>query len=238
MPFLNLKIGSRKLISENAPKIFLISIIYLIFMTVMAELEFRLPGTVNAYSQFLERLAAGEIPGLKLLFSNLRLSGVALATVLWVMSSVLSVGYMSYCLKITRGISAGHKDLFDGFQFFLKVFIITIATTFLTILWSALFIFPGVVAHYRYRQAYYILLDDPSKSPMQCISESKRLMRGNKLDLFLLDLSFLGWFVLDLLVDIIIPLPFSFPVISILLKPYLGLTRASFYVILLTKLLV
>jgi len=229
MPLVEMKAVARKTISDNAPKLFFVSILYIIIVTVMSELEFRLPGTMAAYEQYYQRLTAGELPGLNTVYSNFRPSGAALAVVLWFMSSVLDAGFIIYSLKMVRGQDGGYKDIFDGFLYFGKIILIKLITTVLTILWSLLFFFPGIIAHYRYRQACYILLDDPQKSALQCIQESKRHMRGNKLDLFLLDLSFFGWFALDFLVTLLIPSPFALPIVSIWLTPYLGLTRAAYY---------
>ena len=52
---------------------------------------------------------------------------------------------------------------------------------------------PGIVAAYRYRQALYLLLDHPERSAWQCLRESSALMSGHKWELFVLDLSFIGW---------------------------------------------
>ena len=231
-----LKNGARKLIRDNAPKIFVSSIIFIVLITVMSELQFRLPGTVSAYERYVEQLASGDFQNLQMVYSYLRPSGVPLAVLLWILSSVLDAGFMSYCLKVTRGNGGDHKDVFDGFLYLGKVILIKIMTNFLILLWSFLFIFPGVVAFYRYRQAYYVLLDDPQKSALQCIRESKSLMHGQKLDLFLLDLSFIGWVLLDNIVIILLPLPFTLPLVSIWLTPYTGLARAAFYNQLLNRL--
>jgi len=233
-----LKADARKLMMENAPKIFIICIIYLIISTVISELEFRLPGTSDAYSQFLQQISAGEPLSTGLLCSDLKPPGVALAALLWLIRPVIEVGYMSYCLKMKRKLGGNYKDILDGFLFFAKIILISIITTVLTLLWSILLIFPGIIASYRYRQAFYILLDSPEKGVLQCIRESKTLMAGKKLDLFLLDLSFLGWMLLDYIVMLVIPAPFSFPIISIYLAPYRGLTCAAYYDQLLNRLVV
>lgn len=238
MPGFALKAGARKLMSENAPKLFIISIILVIITTLMSELQFRLPGTSSAYTQFLGQIAAGEQISPRLLYSNLRPPGVALAALLWLMQPVIEIGYKSYCLKTLRGSKGGYKDILDGFLYFGKVIIISIASLFLILLWSLLLLFPGIIAAYRYRQAYYILLENPEKGALQCIRESKRLMEGKKLELFLLDLSFIGWFILDYAVAMFIPLPFSFPIVSVFLTPYLGLTRAAYYDGLINRLVV
>ena len=229
MSGLELKSSARKIIAENAPKVFFVSILYILFTTVLSELQWRLPGTSAAIDQFLERISAGEQAGLAMLYSNFRPPGAALTVVLRLMVPVLHAGYMSYCLKLNREIEGEYKDILDGFLFFIKILMISIITSILTILWSLLFLFPGIAAHYRYRQAYYILLDNPEKGIMQCIRESKRLMAGRKLDLFLVDLSFIGWIVTDAVVTWLLPLPFMFPVISIWLTPYMSITRAAYY---------
>lgn len=229
MSGLELKASSRKLIAENAPKIFFISILYIFTATVISEFQWRLPGTSVAIDRFLERVSEGEMVSFSLLYSNFRPSGAALAVVLRFMLSVLNAGYMSYCLKINRGQSGDYKDIFDGFLFFFKVLLISVVSAILVILWSLLLVIPGISAYYRYSQAIYILLDDPEKSVLQCIRESKRLMAGKKLDLFLVDLSFAGWYFTHLVVLWLLPLPVSFPVIQIWLTPYHTMTRAAYY---------
>ncbi|MDR0490380.1 MAG: DUF975 family protein [Oscillospiraceae bacterium] len=229
MPGLDLKPGARKLLRDNAPKLFFISIVYIVIVTVMSELNFRLPGTYSAFEYYYEQFSAGGFTDIGAIYSRFRPSGVPLAIVIWILSAVVDVGYLGYCLKISRGRTGEYKDIFDGFLFFGKIVLIKIVTTVLIGLWSLLLVFPGVIAYYRYSQAYYILLDDPKKGVMQCIGESKELMLGKKAHLFLLDLSFLGWVILEYLVAIMIPLPFSLPIVSIWLTPYHSVTRALFY---------
>jgi len=214
---------------ENAPKIFFVSVVYLIISTLMSELEYRLPGTDAAYVMYLNNVLEGVIPSFDLFFSFLRPSGIALAFVLILLHPVLEVGYLRYCLNISRSQGGGYKDIFDGFLFFGKIILIRIITSVLIFLWSMLLIIPGIVASYRYRQAYYILFDAPEKGALQCIRESKQLMDGNKIDLLVLDLSFFGWFILDFFVVLLLPIPFSLPLLSIWLMPYLWTTRAMYY---------
>ena len=78
---------------------------------------------------------------------------------------------------------------------------------------------PGIVAAYRYRQALYLLLDHPERSAWQCLRESGELMSGHKWELFVLDLSFLGWAMLSAM----------FAPVSIWLDPYRAITNAGFY---------
>jgi len=213
---------------ENAPKLFFISLLYVVLVTLVAWLSLRLPGSIRA-NDILNRLSSGEIPSLAIIYTNFRPIGVFLALILSLLQPVLDAGYMSFCLKINRKQDTEYKDIFNGFLFILKIIFIFIITSVLILLWSLLFIIPGIVAIYKYRLAYYILLDDPQKGALQCITESKQMMSGHKLDLFLIELSFFGWFVLDLAIVLLTPLPFPVPIVSLWLSPYMGLTRAAFY---------
>ena len=66
-------------------------------------------------------------------------------------------------------------------------------TRLFTILWAMLFIVPGFVKSYSYSMAMYIKVDNPDYDWRKCIDESQRMMQGHKWDLFVLDLSFIGW---------------------------------------------
>jgi len=229
MPGSLLKYGARRLIFDNSPRLLLISLVYVVMVTVVSWLTFRLPGQINQ-QDILGRLSSGEVPNLLIIYTNFRPLGAFLACLLYLIQPALSFGFISFCVKTNRSQSTEYKDLFNGFQFYAKVLLIFLVTTIYIFLWSLLLIIPGIVASYRYRMAYYILLDDPRKGVFQCIEESRALMHGSKVDLLTIDLSFIGWFVLDFFVSaLILPLPFPFPIVSVWLSPYLGLTRAAFY---------
>jgi len=237
MPGSMLKAGARKLIFDNTPRIFLICFIYLLFATVVSWLSVRLPGSINL-QDINTRLASGELPGFGIIYTNFRPIGAGLALLLLLLQPVLDAGFISYCLKTNRLLDTEIKDLFNGFIYFTKILSIFFITVFFILLWSLLLIIPGIIASYRYRQAYYILFDDPGKGALQCINESKLLMNGKKLDLLIIDLSFLGWYFIDYTVILLMPLPIAFPIISIWLSPYVGLTRAAFYEDLITNMAV
>lgn len=139
---------------------------------------------------------------------------------------VLTFGFMRYCLRLSRGEKEVPVDeLVSGFRIFFKVIWLNIVTGVFIALWSMLFIFPGIVAAYRYRMAPLLLMDHPDWSAMDCIRESKRLMQGHKGDLFVLDLSFFGWLMLSALVTMLA----AIPVLDIWLTPYMQVTECHFY---------
>lgn len=66
-----------------------------------------------------------------------------------------------------------------------------------TILWSLLFIIPGIVKSYEYQMIPYLLADNPQMTKEEAFAESKRMMQGQKWKAFVLDLSFIGWDILS-----------------------------------------
>ncbi|MBA1393481.1 DUF975 family protein [Bombilactobacillus bombi] len=111
-------------------------------------------------------------------------------------------------------------------RYFLGALVIEILTYIFVFLWSLLLIIPGIVKQYSYSQASYIFKDLTDQNPnsdisyFDCITRSRQLMKGQKWRLFVLQLSFLGWEILNLIV-----LGFG----SIWLKPYENATYAAFY---------
>jgi len=66
-------------------------------------------------------------------------------------------------------------------------------------LWSLLFVIPGIIKGYSYALAEFISRKEPELSGNDCITKSRELMNGHKFDLFLFDLSFIGWYILGAL---------------------------------------
>ena len=65
------------------------------------------------------------------------------------------------------------------------------------ILWSMLFIIPGIIKAYEYKMIPYLLAENPDMTKEEAFAESKRMMTGQKWNAFVLDLSFLGWDILS-----------------------------------------
>ena len=119
------------------------------------------------------------------------------------MSSVLSCGFVVYCMAIRRRETAEYLTLFDGFTFVGKIILLNIVIYAFTTLWALLFVIPGIIAAYRYRFAIYNLCGDPSLGIMEALEMSKRQTYGYKSQLFFLDLSYLGWYLLAALPSLV-----------------------------------
>ncbi len=114
----------------------------------------------------------------------------------FVLNGAFALGMCSFMLSFfrARDINAGY--IFNGFEHFLKAFCLAFMTSLFTCLWTLLLVVPGIIALIRYSQAVYILEDHPEMGVMECISESKRIMTGNKGRYFCMRLSFIGWMLL------------------------------------------
>ena len=121
------------------------------------------------------------------------LLGVFVGILTALMGYVLGAGFVLYCMEIRRGQRSEFLTLFDGFSFVGKIIALQILTACYVFLWSLLFVFPGIVAAYRYRFAFYNLYENPGLTVFEALNASKRQTRGYKSQLFTLDLSFIGW---------------------------------------------
>ncbi len=89
-------------------------------------------------------------------------------------------------------------------------------------LWSLLFVIPGIVKAYEYRMIPYLLAENPNMDMSEAFGRTKNMMYNNKTDAFVLDLSFLGWYLLT---------AFTCGVLAIFyVTPYVYLTDIELYV--------
>lgn len=150
------------------------------------------------------------------------LMGIALVVLLWgivvlVLGGATTLGYAKYNLNLVDDCDPKLKNIFSqydrlgtgfGMQFFRGLFIF---------LWSLLFVIPGIVANYSYYMTPFILCEHPEMTAREAIKESKELMRGNKLRLFCLEFSFIGWYVLSVFVLYVAIMVASVPMFSLTL---------------------
>jgi len=92
------------------------------------------------------------------------------------------------------------------------------------VLWSLLFVIPGIVKAYEYRMVPYLLADAPDMSREDAFRISRQMMDGNKLDTFILDLSFIGWEILSGLTLGILGIFY--------VNPYVDATNAELFLVL------
>ena len=238
-----LKAEARQAMRAHRPSVYLVTLAFLIIGYILTLLSSRLmrPGLDTqklenealAYFQseyspdmsqaeqeaLLETMTARMTEGLlRQLEERPGLAGYLLITALGIMNLMIGIGYASFCLNAARGAAAGFGALFDGFTNFFRLLWLGVVTGVFLFLWSLLLVVPGIIAAYRYSMAFFIQLDHPDKGALQCLRESREMTRGHKWQLFVLDLSFLGWMLLGMI-----------PFVSVFTDPYMTITRAQYY---------
>ena len=133
----------------------------------------------------------------------------------------IEFGYCAYLITVTRNKDSDFGKLLSGFNRFGDVCITGILKWLFTGLWSLLFVIPGIVKSYSYAMTMYIMQDHPELSGNDAITKSRQMMDGHKFDLFILDLSFIGWYLLGAL---------TFGILIVFyVEPYRQVTRTNFY---------
>lgn len=132
--------------------------------------------------------------------------GTALATFLLVagfrifVGAPLNVGGKTYFLK---GVEGEADPVHLAWVFKSSAYLKVVKTMFLrglyTLLWTLLLIIPGIVKSYAYRMVPYILAEEPTLEADEAIRKSMDMTQGQKMNMFVLDLSFLGWYILGAL---------------------------------------
>lgn len=94
---------------------------------------------------------------------------------------------------------------------------------FLNFLWFLLLIIPGIIKAYAYRMVPYILADNPNIGYKRAVELSVQMTDGEKFNIFVFDLSFLGWYLLGAL---------AFGLGGLFVNPYKDATEAELYLVL------
>ena len=150
------------------------------------------------------------------------LATLAASTVLGAVFVVLPLafGFAIAMLKFLRGDFRAVDNLFAGFKSYGRSLGAVFMVKLYTFLWSLLFIIPGLIKDYAYSMTYFILEDDPQLSIDDAIEKSKVMMDGHKWELFVLDLSFIGWYCLVLV---------TVGIAALWVTPYILAAHAAFY---------
>ena len=137
-----------------------------------------------------------------------------------IVSGPIMFGMSSAFLALADNQRPSVSTLFIGFNRFGTTFLLYVLMMIFVYLWMLLLIIPGIIAALRYSQAYYILRDNPEISALEAIRRSKEMMKGHKGRLFMLYLSFIGWWLLGIL---------TLGIGFLWLCPYVYTAQAHFY---------
>lgn len=132
------------------------------------------------------------------------LAGITTVVILIVLVSKVFVGnllkmggYRFFILNQTA--QPGIGTLLDGFRsgHYVNIVLTMFLRDLFTTLWSLLLVVPGIVKHYEYLMVPYIIAENPAMDYKEAFQISKQMMDGEKMEAFIMDLSFLGWYLLS-----------------------------------------
>ncbi|MDD4527092.1 MAG: DUF975 family protein [Candidatus Margulisbacteria bacterium] len=137
-----------------------------------------------------------------------------------ILTGPFNVGLSIFSLNIIRGKKSEFKQIFDGLNFFGVAMSAYLHIFAYTILWTILFVVPGIIVFLSYSMTFYIIADNPNIAQKDARKKSIEMMKGNKWKLFCLYCRFIGWYVLS-----VATLGIGF----LFLSPYAGISVAKFY---------
>ena len=197
-----IKERSRQIIRDSNPRVLTASLIVVALSVVIGMLSGRLVGISNGdLLRYLQYVQEGNADAaLRFLAAHSPSAGARLVDLmLTCVNAIVGLGFLIFLLNSLRATAPDMGNLLDGFNYWWKLLVMNFVCGIFTVLWSLLLVVPGIIAAYRYSMANYILINRPELGIMECIRESKRLTDGHKGELFMLDLSFLGWWLLCLI---------------------------------------
>ena len=143
-----------------------------------------------------------------------------LGTVQFLIGGPTQIGYNRFKLHRLDGENAELKDIFSAYGSFIDGLWMRVRMFLQIFAWSLLFVIPGLVAAFRYAMVPYLMAEHPDMTVSQAFAGSKQLMQGRKMDLFLLNLSFIGWYLLCGL---------TLGIAALFVNPYVQMADAAFY---------
>lgn len=176
-------------------------------------------------NQLVFSTSEGWVPGMNAFLLGgvfyVMAAALVMAAVYFVLGSVISLGYAGFNLDLVDGRGEAQiGTLFTYFPHWKTAAIARIRQTILVLLWSLLFIIPGIMAAYSYAMTSYILAEHPDMLPGDAIARSRELMAGNRWRLFCLGFSFIGWDILSAM---------TMGIGGLWLTPYKQAAIAAFY---------
>lgn len=157
-------------------------------------------------------------------FIYMLIVGSSVAIIGFLLTGPVTVGLDNYyvALASVSDQKADNLDLIvDGAKKNIKNSIITyVLECIFVFLWSLLLIVPGIMKAYSYAMVFYIRNERPDLSPTEALRKSEEMMSGNRMRMFFLHLSFLGWFILCIL---------TAGIGFVFLFPYVKMANTAFY---------
>lgn len=203
-----LKKNARAALKKNYVNVVVVSLIFAFISGVFS--------TSSAGNKSASSFATGNFSGEFLAFATMLLGIIIIIGVIGILLTIfifnpLSVGVQKFFIENHYS----NPKVGSIFWAFKSNYLNIVKTMFLKqiyiFLWSLLLAIPGIIKSYSYRLVPYILADNPDMYADEAITLSRKMMDGQKLDAFILDLSFFLWLILSAITFNIAGIFYVFP---------------------------
>lgn len=109
---------------------------------------------------------------------------------------IISIGLVEFMVNYINDKNYDYEMLFSKFSDWKRILLTYFHIYIRVFAWCLLLIIPGIIKAYSYSMVPYILQNDKDISPVDALKLSEEIMNGHKMDLFILELSFIGWHLL------------------------------------------
>ena len=151
------------------------------------------------------------------------ISGGVLAFITELLALPLYIGFISYILSLTREEEVSLTDIFQNYKK-IGLIVVTLIISYVFIIFGyILLIIPGIMIAFSLVMVGYLLADSKETSISEArniIRESIEMMNGYKLDYFIFELSFIGWYFLGAI---------TFGIAYIYVIPYFTFANTLYY---------
>lgn len=117
----------------------------------------------------------------------------------FLLAGPLQLGLCFFFLNLVRGQETRFELLFEGFKPLLTVLLSYAIIAAITIVGLILLIVPGIIVALGFSMTYYVIADDPEITFQVALEQSWKLTDGYKMELLVLNLRFIPWYLLGLL---------------------------------------
>lgn len=215
MDRVQLKMDAKAAMQQANPHPVLVALVYMVILAAISFVISMMSGVSSVFTTLVSNPDAAAA-----IYAGMMIPSILLSLVSTLVTGFLNMGFTAYTLRVINRQPAGINDLFAYARYCLKIWGLSIVMGFFVFAWSLLLWVPGIIAMYRYSQAVYIFAENPDKGIMECINESKAMMYGHKMDKFVLDLSFILWYLLA---------GVTCGLAGLYVTPYVEITNAAFY---------
>lgn len=135
--------------------------------------------------------------------------------------AILIIASLNVYLKMSRSPNkVSFSTFIEGFNNWYRAIFCELFRGIFVFLWSLLFFIPGIIKSYSYSQMGFLIAEFPKLSIPKAMTISKIITKGNKWNIFVMQLSFLGWDILSV---------FTLEILQLWLKPYKTMSFVNAY---------